>query len=107
MAELTSNLIRGNTDTMVLKLLQEEDMYGYQIVKEIYKRSSNEYELKEITLYSSLKRLQTAKYIHSYWGDESKGGRRKYYKITNEGIELYKIKRDNWDYSKNILDKLL
>ena len=107
MAKLTSNLIRGNTDTMVLKLLQEEDMYGYQIVKEIYKRSSNEYELKEITLYSSLKRLQTDKYIQSYWGDESKGGRRKYYKVTQEGLELYKIKRDNWDYSKNILDKLL
>ena len=107
MAKLTSNLIRGNTDTMVLKLLQEVDMYGYEIVKEIYKRSSYEYELKEITLYSSLKRLQNDKYIKSYWGDESKGGRRKYYKITKSGIELYQIKRDNWDYSKNILDKLL
>ncbi len=90
MAKLTSDLIRGHTDTMVLKLLQENDMYGYEIVKEIFKRSNSEYELKEITLYSSLKRLQNDKFIKSYWGDESKGGRRKYYNITNEGIKLYK-----------------
>ncbi len=107
MAKLTSDLLRGHTDTMVLKLLHSEDMYGYQIVKELYKRSNEEYELKEITLYSSLKRLQNDKYIKSYWGDESKGGRRKYYKITDHGKDLYNIKRENWDYSKNILDKLL
>jgi PadR family transcriptional regulator PadR len=107
MAKLTSDLIRGHTDTMVLKLLQEKDMYGYEIVKEIFKRSDNQYELKEITLYSSLKRLQTDKYIISYWGDESKGGRRKYYNITDSGNELYKTKRENWEYSKDVLDKLL
>ena len=107
MAKWTSDLLRGHTDTMVLKILQKQDMYGYQIVKEIFKRSNNEYELKEITLYSSLKRLQNDKYIKSYWGDESKGGRRKYYKITDQGKELYKIKRENWDYSKDILDRLL
>lgn len=107
MAELTSNLIRGHTNTMVLKLLQEKDMYGYEIVKEIFKRSNGDYELKEITLYSSLKKLLNDKYITSYWGDESKGGRRKYYNITPEGLELYKIKRENWEYSKDVLDKLL
>lgn len=107
MAKLTSDLIRGHTDTMVLKLLHEKDMYGYEIVKEIYKNSNNEYELKEITLYSSLKRLQGDEYIESYWGDESKGGRRKYYLITNKGKELYIKNRSNWDYSKKIIDKLL
>lgn len=107
MAKLTSDLLRGHTDTMVLKILQDKDMYGYEIVKEIFKRSNDQYELKEITLYSSLKRLQNDKFIKSYWGDESKGGRRKYYNITDEGKELYKIKRDNWEYSKDVLDKLL
>ena len=107
MAKLTSDLVRGHTDTMVLKLLQEKDMYGYEIVKEIFRRSNEEYELKEITLYSSLKRLQTDSFIKSYWGDESKGGRRKYYNITKIGIELYITKKDNWEYSKDILDRLL
>ncbi len=82
MAKLTSDLIRGHTDTMVLKLLQERDMYGYELVKEVYSRSNNEYELKEVTLYASLRRLVTEKCVESYWGDESKGGRRKYYSIT-------------------------
>ena len=107
MAKLTSDLLRGHTDTMVLKILHDKDMYGYEIVKEIFKRSNDQYELKEITLYSSLKRLQNDDFITSYWGDESKGGRRKYYNLTDEGKQLYKTKRDNWEYSKDILDKLL
>ncbi len=107
MAKLTSDLLRGNTDTMVLKLIGEKDMYGYEIIKEIYKRSNNEYELKEVTLYASLRRLQADTCIESYWGEESKGGRRKYYKISKKGKELHITKRADWDYSKNIIDKLL
>ncbi|MDC0558844.1 PadR family transcriptional regulator [Candidatus Izimaplasma bacterium] len=107
MAKLTSDLIRGHTDTMVLKLLQERDMYGYELVKEIYVRSNKQYELKEVTLYASLRRLVLEKCVESYWGDESKGGRRKYYKITKIGMELYQKNRGDWNYSKTILDKLL
>ena len=107
MAILTANLIRGHTDTIVLSLLQEKDMYGYEIVKEIYKRSDNQYELKEITLYSSLKRLLNDGYIKTYWGDETRGGRRKYYNITKAGIELYKEKKLNWEYAKNIIERLI
>ncbi len=107
MAKLTSDLIRGHTDTMVLKLLQERDMYGYELVKEIYKRSNKEYELKEVTLYASLRRLVSEQCVEAYWGDETRGGRRKYYSITKVGLDLYDEKRSDWDYSKKILDKLL
>ena len=62
-SKITSDLLRGNTDTMILRLLAESDRYGYEIVKLIAERSEREYELKEATMYSSVRRL---------------GGRRRY-----------------------------
>src|SRR6185437_2336855 len=79
-SELTSDLLRGNTDTMILRLLSESDCYGYEIVKLIAERSRGEYELKEATLYYSVRRLETDGDITWYWGDESQGGRRKYFR---------------------------
>ena len=105
--KLSSDLLRGHTDTIILKLLSGGDKYGYQITKLIYELSGGVYELKEATMYSSLKRLEQDQHIVSYWGDESQGGRRKYYRITNSGSELYEGNKHNWDYSKKILDKLL
>ena len=107
MAKLTSDLIRGHTDTMVLKLLQERDMYGYEVVKEIFIKSNKEYELKEVTLYASLRRLVADSCVESYWGDETRGGRRKYYSITKEGLDVYKKKQVEWANAKKILDRLL
>jgi PadR family transcriptional regulator PadR len=92
---------------MVLKLLLDGDKYGYEITKLILESSSHEYELKEATMYSSLKRLEADGYIISYWGDESYGGRRKYYRITTGGQKRYETNRTNWEYAKRLLEKLL
>jgi Predicted transcriptional regulators len=105
--KLTSDLLRGHTDTMILKLLTDGDKYGYEITKLIFELSNHEYELKEATMYSSLKRLEQDGHITSYWGDESQGGRRKYYQITSSGREQYESNKRNWHYAKQILDKLL
>ena len=105
--KLSSDLLRGHTDTIILKLLLDGDKYGYQITKLIYEDSDNVYELKEATMYSSLKRLEQDSHITSYWGDETHGGRRKYYRITKSGRELYENNKANWDFSKKILEKLL
>ncbi len=106
-SKLSSDLLRGHTDTIILKLLLDGDKYGYQITKLIYEHSGDIYELKEATMYSSLKRLEQDGYITAYWGDETQGGRRKYYRITSSGRELYQSNKANWDYSKKILDTLL
>ena len=105
--KLTSDLLRGHTDTMILKLLSDGDKYGYEITKLIYELSNHEYELKEATMYSSFKRLEQDGHINSYWGDETQGGRRKYYHITSSGQEQYEINRHNWNYAKKILEKLV
>jgi PadR family transcriptional regulator, regulatory protein PadR len=105
--KISSDLLRGHTDTMILKLLISGDKYGYEISKLIHTNSCNEYELKEATMYSSLKRLESDGGISSYWGDETQGGRRKYYRITEKGKRIYLENKENWEYAKRILDQLL
>jgi PadR family transcriptional regulator, regulatory protein PadR len=105
--KLTSDLLRGHTDTIILKFLYGGDKYGYEITKLVYEMSGHEYELKEATMYSSLKRLELDGHISSYWGDETQGGRRKYYRITAGGKNQYEENKRNWHYAQKILEKLL
>jgi DNA-binding PadR family transcriptional regulator len=106
-AKISSDLLRGHTDTMILKLLVESDRYGYEIVKLISESSGGEYELKEATMYSSVRRLEADGDIEWYWGDESQGGRRKYFRITEKGKATYTHNKSNWEYAKRVLDGLL
>lgn len=104
---ISSDLLRGHTDTIILKLLMGGDKYGYEITKRIISNSEDKYELKESTMFSSLKRLESEGAVTSYWGDESQGGRRKYYMITEKGKKLYFENKYNWENAKLILDQLL
>lgn len=105
--KISSDLLRGHTDTIILKLLCGGDKYGYEISKLINTDSGGEYELKEATMYSSLKRLEGDGCITSYWGDETQGGRRRYYRIMPAGKTLYKENKRQWENAKKILDRLL
>jgi DNA-binding PadR family transcriptional regulator len=104
---ITSDIIRGHTETIILAHLLEKDSYGYQINKEIMDKTDNMYELKEATLYSAFRRLEQAKSITSYWGDEEVGARRRYYAITEKGREVYQEYKKDWENAKDIIDKLL
>lgn len=106
-SKISSDLLRGHTDTIILKLLMDSDKYGYEISKLININSSGEYELKESTMFSSLKRMENDGYVSSYWGDETQGGRRRYYRITEKGNGAYSENKKNWDNAKRILDQLL
>ncbi|MFZ3579163.1 PadR family transcriptional regulator [Virgibacillus sp. DJP39] len=105
--KISSDLLRGHTDTIILNLLMRGDKYGYEISKLIKSSSNGEYELKEATMYSSLKRLEKDGRINSYWGDANQGGRRKYYKLTDIGEKTFFENKKNWEFAKRILDQLL
>jgi PadR family transcriptional regulator, regulatory protein PadR len=105
--KVSSDLLRGHTDTIVLRILLDGDSYGYEIYKTILEKSEEQYELKEATLYSSFRRLEKEGCITSYWGDETLGGRRKYYKITSLGKEMYYRNKADWEFTKTIIDKLI
>jgi PadR family transcriptional regulator PadR len=106
-ATISTDLIRGHTDTIILNVLRQGDSYGYEIYKKIIKLSGNQYELKEATLYTAFRRLEQDGYIISYWGDETQGGRRKYYRISDKGKELYEQSTKDWDFARGVLDKLI
>ncbi len=93
---IASDMIRGHTETIILRHLLEKDSYGYEINKSIAEKTGNQYELKEATLYSAFRRLEQAGYISSYWGDETTGARRRYYSLTNTGKQYYQECITEW-----------
>ena len=104
---ITSDLLRGNTDTVILALLERGDSYGYEINKSIAQNSGGQFVLKEATLYCAFKRLEEAGYIASYWGGSGPGARRRYYAITPSGREACYRLLSEWRETKEIMDKLL
>ncbi len=104
---IASDIIRGHTETIILRHLLEKDSYGYEINKAIQEKTGNQYELKEATLYSAFRRLEQAGLIAPYWGDETTGARRRYYSITSAGRLYYKQNKDDWEEAKQLIDRLI
>lgn len=104
---IRADLIRGHTDAIILAQLVRHDSYGYEINKTIESCSGGEFVLKEATLYTAFRRLEDSGLIRSYWGDETIGARRKYYKLTPQGLKYYQQAREEWDNTVRILSALL
>lgn len=104
---ITSDMIRGHIDSIILAHLTEEDSYGYQINKHVREKTGNQYEIKEATLYSAFRRLEESSLISSYWGNEEVGARRRYYAITALGKAVLDKNRRDWQDAKGIIDKLI
>ena len=104
---ITADLLRGYTDTIILRQLSLGDSYGYRISKTVADLSSGGLEMKEATLYTAFRRLEQGGYIRSYWGDETTGARRRYYAITKLGLD--RLDRDcaAWQETRHLLDILL
>ena len=104
---ITADILRGYTDTIILRQLSTCDSYGYRIAKTVADLSGGGLEMKEATLYTAFRRLEQGGYIRSYWGDEQTGARRRYYAITPEGQE--KLHRDCavWQETRELMNRLL
>lgn len=104
--DLNKEVLKGHIDTLILSILNKGDSYGYEIAKVV--RDETSFELKESTLYVSLKRLESKGLIKSYWGNEqSIGSRRKYYNITDYGKENLEVKIQEWNFIQNVMNKFL
>ena len=89
-------LLKGSTDHLILSLIDKELMYGYQLIKEIGKRSGGYFEFKEGTLYTALHRLEREGLIEGKWERISNGQERRYYYFTKMGRRVLNEKRDEW-----------
>lgn len=106
-ATVDRDIIRNHIDTIILHLINGKERYGYEVYKKVLDRTGGGYELKEPSLYSAFRRLEEKKLISSFWGDESQGGRRKYYRITDEGKNVYRQSLEEWESVKRIMDMIL
>ncbi len=70
--KISKELLKGSTNMLVLKLIKEENMYGYQMIKKLKEKSQNVFELKEGTLYPILHLLEENEFITSYWDNSSR-----------------------------------
>ncbi len=104
---ISSDLIRGHINTIILRALYDGDKYGYAIIAEIKRKSHDQYSLKEPSLYSALKRLEKDGYVSSYWGGSVGGGRRKYFSLTDLGKEIAEQNLAEWEYSRTVIDSLI
>lgn len=106
MAEISSDVIRGYNDTIILYLLRNEASYGYEIQKRIRDLSSEKYIIKETTLYSAFTRLEKSGFVESFI-DDSSGKKRTYYRITNTGRQYYDSKCEEWDLTKEVIEHFI
>ena len=104
---LSADLLRGYTDTIILKQLQKADSYGYEIARNISQQTRGALELKEATLYTAFRRMENGGYIISYWGSEGSGARRRYYSITVAGQNRLAEDLDTWEETRGVLNTLL
>ena len=103
----SSDILRGHTETVILKILLDRDGYGYEITKRILETSGGLIDIKDATIYTAFRRMEIDGLIESYWDDKAAGARRRYYKITGKGKGLYAEKLDEWIEIDRILNALI
>ena len=89
-------LLKGSTDSLLLFLLSKQPMYGYQIIKELEKKSKGYFQFKEGTLYPALHRLEREGLIKGNWQKLPSGQERRYYYIQEKGQQVLSEKMTIW-----------
>ena len=89
-------LMAGSSTMLVLSLLEGGDMYGYQMIEELARRSNDAFQMKEGTLYPILHGLEKSGCLTAYQQEAPTGRVRKYYHITKSGLELLEEKQKEW-----------
>ena len=89
-------IMKGSSDSLLLCLISQNPMYGYQIIKELASRSQGYFKFKEGTLYPALHRLEKEGLILGKWQTLPSGRQRRYYRLTEKGHRVLIEKRNQW-----------
>ena len=101
--KLDKGLIAGSSTLLVLSLLEKEDMYGYQMITELSRRSNDTFQMKEGTLYPILHGLEKEGAVKSYTKEADTGRTRKYYRITRKGLKALEEQKKEWvEFSEKV-----
>ena len=100
-------LLKGSISLLLLKLLSERDMYGYEIIQEAARRSSDAFQFKEGTLYPALHHLHRRGYLRSEWRVGANGRERKYYGLTPKGRKASQEGLRSWESFTGAVNAIL
>lgn len=103
----SGDMLRGHTETIILRILGEGDSYGYEIAKKIIDGGEGVIDVKDATIYTAFRRMEDDGLLATYWGEGIGGARRRYYAITQKGRARYKEKLEEWRTVNRILDNLI
>lgn len=101
------DMLRGHTETIILRILMDGDSYGYEIAGKIVEGGEGIIEVKDATIYTAFRRMEEEGLLATYWGDGVGGARRRYYKITEKGKLFYTQKLAEWEKVDRILNSLI
>lgn len=101
---MDNEMMKGSIDLLLLSLIEKRDLYGYEMTRILKRLSDDTYEMSEGTLYAALKRMERKGWIQSYWKN-TESGRRKYYRMTNDGIKELQHKKENWEWMDALIRK--
>ena len=104
---INKELLKGSTVILILKLINKNPMYGYEMIKELEEKSKGVFTLKEGTLYPILHTLEAKGLVESYWDDQSSKRKRKYYRIMEQGRFALKEKEEEWVTFRSAVDEML
>ena len=95
--EYDREFLTGTVGVLILSLLSERAMYGYEILQEAERRSASQFQMKEGTLYPALHQMERAGFLSSQWREGESGRARKYYTLTAKGRRQAESKRRQWE----------
>jgi len=101
------DLIKGNSDSLLICLIGQQPMYGYQIIKELEQRSLGYFKFKEGTLYPALHRLEKAGLVTGKWQMLTNGRPRRYYHITAKGLSKVAVEKTQWQDFLNAMNLIM
>ena len=104
---IDKSLLTGSTTTLILKLLEEKDMYGYEMIETLANKSDHTFDLKAGTLYPILHGLEKKELVESYESRADNDRRRNYYHLTKKGKNLLKEKQEEWTVFSNAVNSVL
>ena len=107
MTSFGGDILKGNTLTLILTLLEEQSMYGFQIAKEVERRSEGALRFREGLLYPALHQLEKEELMESEWHASDQGPDRKYYQLTRKGKREAARLRERWTLFSRAVNQVL
>lgn len=101
---MDKELMKGSIDVLLLSLISNQDLYGYEMTKRLKKLSNEMYDMSEGTLYPALRRMERKEWISSYWSQHG-STRRKYYTLTDKGKNELERKRKDWNNLNELMNR--